>query len=1068
MLKKIPLQIVLAVPFAVQMIGIVSLVGYLSYRSGQQAVEHLAHQLMAKTSNRVTQDLDGYLQNAHQINQTHIAALKSGGISLENLDQLHRYLILQLQHFPEVTTLLLGLSEGEFRIIHRVSPGEVEAGHDKQPTEAPLEAGRSNANDPSRLDLYTPDEAGNLGRYLLTIENLDVRERPWYRRAVETAVPGWSEPFQIGATNLLTINAYAPFYSASQQLQGVFSVNLTLERLNDFLETLSVTENGQVFVMERDGLLIANSAAEPTYTFSNFRSASADDAPPITQPEAFEFRRLTVLESNNPVMRASAQQLEKTFGSLDAIQTAQRLQMDVTGDLHFLHVIPYQDNYGLDWLIVTVAPQSDFMGEIYANVRRTVWLCGLALAGAIGIGSWTSQRITRSLSRLTQTTQDFATGKLTPSLKPTRVREVATLSDALQQMITALRQAEQLRRNYERDLEQQVTEKTAALRKSTAQLQAAQRIAHVGSWEFDTATGKSTGSDEQFRILGLDQGQRQLGYSEIFDRIPRDDQPKLQSALDAAIAHGVPYEVEHRIIRPDGSIRHVVDRGEAVLDAQGQVIKLVGATTDISDRKQAEEDLKQYRDRLEYMVESRTAELTQANQKLQQEIRERRQIEAALKYQAELEKLISEISNQFINLDPNAVDQGIETALHALSKFMQADRGHVILSPDQSKPYHCIYTWCAPGIEPTQMNPQSGVLGAAAPWLDRQLQQFGVVRISSLTGLPPEASAEKALCQNDGIQSLVAVRIVYAGSLMGLLSIESVQTERHWSAKDITRLRIVAEIFASALERRRSQEALMERTQDLERSNAELEQFAYVASHDLQEPLRAVTSYAQLLAKRYADQLDAKADKYINYIVDGGNRMQRLIQDLLNYSRVGAKGKAFQPTACDQVLDQALANLAIAIRKAGAKITADPLPEVMADAGQLVQLLQNLISNAIKFQGEAPPQIHISAVQYVDERWHTVDGKPVPDLPSISYTVSENQWLFSIGDNGIGIEPDYADRIFTLFQRLHTRKQYPGTGIGLAICKKIVERHGGQIWVESEFGQGSTFYFMLPIHSGSI
>jgi len=239
-------------------------------------------------------------------------------------------------------------------------------------------------------------------------------------------------------------------------------------------------------------------------------------------------------------------------------------------------------------------------------------------------------------------------------------------------------------------------------------------------------------------------------------------------------------------------------------------------------------------------------------------------------------------------------------------------------------------------------------------------------------------------------------------------------------------------------ERKRAEEALEEKTEELARSNRDLDQFASVASHDLQEPLRMVTSYVQLLAKRYKSKLDSDANEFISFALDGSLRMWKLINNLLTYSRVGTREKELKPTDCETVLDQSLNNLKVAIEENGAVVTHDPLPTVMIDNPQWVQLFQNLIGNAIKFRGNEPPRVHISASR------------------------NGNGWTFSVRDNGIGIAPDYAERIFIIFQRLHSRQDYAGTGIGLAICKKIVERHGGRIWVESEVGKGATFYFTLP------
>ncbi|MDM9585990.1 ATP-binding protein [Nostoc sp. GT001] len=226
--------------------------------------------------------------------------------------------------------------------------------------------------------------------------------------------------------------------------------------------------------------------------------------------------------------------------------------------------------------------------------------------------------------------------------------------------------------------------------------------------------------------------------------------------------------------------------------------------------------------------------------------------------------------------------------------------------------------------------------------------------------------------------------------------------------------------------------------QELQQSNQELEQFAYVASHDLQEPLRAIAGYTQLLMSEYGDRFDSTAQSYANFVVDGAKRMQQLIQDLLAYSRVGTRGKEFVTTDCNLAVQQALRNLRVAIAENQATITVEPLPTLNADQNQLVQLFQNLIGNAIKFHEDNHPDVQIQA------------------------TKRDRDYLFQVKDNGIGISSQYLDQIFEVFKRLHTHDEYPGTGIGLAICKKIVTRHSGEIWAESSLGMGTTFYFTIP------
>jgi len=248
----------------------------------------------------------------------------------------------------------------------------------------------------------------------------------------------------------------------------------------------------------------------------------------------------------------------------------------------------------------------------------------------------------------------------------------------------------------------------------------------------------------------------------------------------------------------------------------------------------------------------------------------------------------------------------------------------------------------------------------------------------------------------------------------------------------------VAVDFIDITDRKRAEDELLNRTDELVRSNSELEKFAYIASHDLQEPLRMITSYTQLLSRRYEGQLDADAQEYIAYAVDGAKRMQNLINELLVYSRVGTMGEHFIASDLQMVLDGVLKAVEVAVGESGAAVTHDPLPTIACDPTQIGQVFQNLLTNALKFRSDEPPVVHIGAVR------------------------SEGGWTFSIRDNGLGIEPTYFELIFVIFQRLESRAEYPGTGMGLAICKRIIERHGGRIWVESTLGEGSTFYFTLP------
>ena len=300
------------------------------------------------------------------------------------------------------------------------------------------------------------------------------------------------------------------------------------------------------------------------------------------------------------------------------------------------------------------------------------------------------------------------------------------------------------------------------------------------------------------------------------------------------------------------------------------------------------------------------------------------------------------------------------------------------------------------------------------------------------------AQARRPSCLNLGTWELAGLPLVLGERLVGVVAALAPSPLPDGMLET---LEPFADLLANGIERRRAELLLARRTEALTRVTKDLEQFAYAASHDLQEPLRMVSSYTQLLSRRYQGKLDATADEFIAFAVDGATRMRDLLNDLLAYSRVSTRGKEPSPTDCNAVLSKALASLQSQVARSDAQVTADPLPTVMADVSQLEHVFRNLLDNALKFRRAVPPQVHVSSRPHED-----------------------GSWLFEFRDNGIGLDVRHAERIFVIFQRLHSKDQYPGRGMGLALCKRIIERHGGRIWVESTPDQGSTFFFTLPAH----
>ncbi|MEA5504312.1 GAF domain-containing protein [Halotia wernerae UHCC 0503] len=575
-------------------------------------------------------------------------------------------------------------------------------------------------------------------------------------------------------------------------------------------------------------------------------------------------------------------------------------------------------------------------------------------------------------------------------------------------------------RCFTRDITEHKQVETA-LRESEQQLKLAFQSAKLGSWQLDLQTGKLSISSQCKKNFGL-LSEAECSYNDLLACIHPDDRPYIQDVVKQALKNKCDYETEYRNIWPDGSVHWVLARGLGIYSADGNPTRMIGVTLDITDRKGAEEESKW------------------------QNLRSQLFAEITLKIRE--------------SLQPEEV---LQTTVTEVQKLLQADR---VL----------IFRFWADGsgtvVQEAVLPGWPIVLGKGI--LDPCFQQDYVEkypqgRVSAIVDIKYAniLDCHRTFLQQFGVKANLVVPILVKEDIWGLLIAHQCTSPRHWSNFELELLQQLANQIGIALSQAQLLEQETRQRQELARSNAELEQFAYVASHDLQEPLRMVTSYLQLLERKYKSQLDSSAEEFINYAVDGARRMQFLINDLLNYSRVSTRGQPFELVDCTAAFKRAIANLKLAIEESGALITHDPLPVVMADPTQLTQVFQNLIGNAIKFRRELPPQIHIKAVKKIreDEQENREATRELLTQHS-SLNNQTNEWLFSVSDNGIGIEPQYAERIFVIFQRLHGRSKYPGTGIGLAICKKIIERHGGQIWVESKQGQGSTFYFTISDQAG--
>lgn len=577
----------------------------------------------------------------------------------------------------------------------------------------------------------------------------------------------------------------------------------------------------------------------------------------------------------------------------------------------------------------------------------------------------------------------------------------AVLRQRVRRLLQASRAVEELRQQTER------------ARLSEERLRLALEAAHMGTWDWDIPTGRVTHSATTETIYGFAPGCFEGTFKSFLRNLHPEDRELVTQALRRTLEQGADYNIDFRVIWLDGSVHWVASKGQVYYDNSGQPIRMTGIIMDITERKRSQEELQR------------------------QNLRSQLFAEVTLKIRQSLQ-----------------IEEILQTTVTEVQRILQTDR--VLIVQFCSNGFGKIVTEAvAPNC--------SSVLGRNITdgyWASEYLSHYDQGRIYTIADLEkaeiPPCLIE--LMQELDIKAKLAVPILLQKKLWGLLIAHQCTSPRYWSSFETELLRQLADQIGIALAQAQLLEQETHQRQELAYSNAELEQFAHVASHDLQEPLRKIMSFGDRLKDKYSETLTAQGCDYLERMQKAAERMQTLIEDLLTLSRITTKAQPFVSVDLAQVAQEVLSDLEVRIEQTGAKVEVGKLPTLEADPLQMRQLLQNLISNALKFhQRTEPPKIGIYSQLLNSEKQQPTGNSRQPMLYQIL-----------VQDNGIGFDEKYLSSIFNAFQRLHGRSEYEGTGMGLAICRKIVERHNGSITAKSSPGQGSMFIVTLPLQQRQV
>jgi len=1050
---QIPLRLAFVIPWMLQIVVTVGLVGYLSYRSGQAAIEALAQRLMDEVGDSTTIYLEKSLAAAHLVNQLNADAIRLGylpGFETQDPDPLEKFFWQQLQRFPTVSTIAIANERGGM-----IGSGRVSA----MPS---LTVYRTSQFAKGTFSVSLTDSQGNATQPKRIAENYDARTRPWYQTPVRAGKAAWSPIYQyVSPIQILGISAGLPIYTPAGKLQGVLATDLTLEKLNEFLADRDISQSGQVFIIERSGLLVATSTDQPLFT-----------------PQQGKLERVKATESKNLILRAATAQLYSKFGSLTSIQTTQQLEFDQAGERQFLSVSPFRDRAGLDWLVVVVVPESDFMGQIHQNTRATVLLSGGALLVAIALGSLISQILVRPMRRLSQASQALAAGNWhLPTAETTPIAELQTLTHGFNQTAT------QLQQSFDRvKMSLQASEA-----KFTTILRASPDPIALNALE----SGQFLEVNDSF--LHFLESSREA----VIGRTSLDLQISADLNQDAALqrqlrTQGCVKGFEYRYRSQSGRVGTILLSIE-VISLDGQTVTL-SVMKEISDRKRMEASLSQSEQWLDQVNSLASAVFYT--------LVERPGIGLQFEYISSACEGLTEHSAAAIMAEPNLFyDQihpddrahyaatGLErTAM--LQAYFQESR---MMTPSGKVCW--IQSRSQPERRPDGSTVWHGVLlditerkRTAAALLESETQFRQIAEHLKLLLFVRDVGSGQFLYASPAYETiwgrtceslyqdpdswLETVHPEDRERLSQMLAQkvkgQAMRQEYRILRPDGTVRWIESQVFPVLDENGKVKRFVgcVEDISDRHAIDQLKDEFIGIVSHELRTPLTAIRGALGLLATGIYDNNPTKFRHMIEIASKDCDRLGRLVNDMLDLERLDSGKKPLTMEVCEvaPLLQQAVESVQILAQQAAVTLQIQPITaQVWAAPDAILQTLTNLLSNAIKFsEPNGTVWLKVESVEQTSAvRLFSASSSPSSDPASLSYSPSVQ---FSVKDQGRGIPANKLESIFDRFQQVDVSdsRQKGGTGLGLAICRAIVEQHGGKIWAESQLGHGSTFYFTLP------